>query len=224
MSLATVRVVKNHKIVGARMNRVLDQFIAGDLKAMDDAAAKATTVSRSTWNSRTNRRNPGGLGAFLGRETTGGKLASTVKWGRTVKGEVALNYQQLNRTAPHWIIQEIGTGKRANVIAPGRAAPAGRPTPGGQFVRTVKAQRGRRIPGSLVFATKGGVYSPPPGSGREQLYLRSMVKGAPVHASTMTIRREIKGQHFVQKGGQAGFRQYKKDTLAAARRAFRNRT
>jgi hypothetical protein len=36
----------------------------------------------------------------------------------------------------------------------------------------------------------------------------------------MVIKREIQGQHFVQKGGTTAFREYSTSVRAAARQAF----
>ena len=155
-------------------------------------------------------------------------IADVLRWGRPQSDPkaVALNYNTLNKRARHWPIQEIGTNRSAVVYMDE------------DTVRTLKipSQRGRRISSSLVFATgPGGVYSAPGSSRNQQLYLRSKVKGAPIiqrqvrtsddiaarRVNSLRIRKEIPGQHFVQAGGKAGFREYRKSVLAAARTQFR---
>lgn len=205
--------------------RALD-FIQAETEARTQAARTAEVASRRVWNNRPNKRQPGGLGGFLGRETTGGKLASFIEWKsgrRSGASVVRVDVNKLDAAAPHWIIQEIGTGKRATIRRGGMGAKAAQPGTGSTTVRTVKKQRGRRIGrGGLVFAS-GGNYSPPGVRRDEQIYLASQVQGVPPRTAGIRIRREIKGQHFVKKGGQEGFRQYRRSTLAAARSAFRKR-
>ena len=215
MPALTVQVEDRSGVLTTGIDRRIDFFLEKEAKARVDAARKATEVSRQRWATRPNKRDPGGLGAFMGRETTGGRMGSFIRWRALKGGGVGLNLQELDSKAPHWIIQELGTGKRAQMhVGDSSGSSVTR-------LRTVKSQRGRRIPGGLVFASRGGVYSQPPGTGREQLYLRSMVTGAPVIPRGMRIRREIKGRNFVRQGGTQGFRQYRRDTLAAARRAFK---
>jgi hypothetical protein len=132
------------------------------------------------------------------------------------------------RDAPHWIIQEIGTGKRATIQRHDTPNPVGRPRKGASHVRTVKSQRGRRISAGLVFAS-GGNYSAPGARTGENLHWASRVQGVPMRTrqnprgqnAAIRISKEIQGQHFVKKGGQAGFREYRGSVLAAARQAFR---
>ena len=86
----------------------------------------------------------------------------------------------------------------------------------------LRSQRGRRILSSLVFAdAPGGAYTPPGARRSQQLFYRSQVTGAPRRRRPIVIKREIQGQHFIQKGAQAGFRQYRQSVTAAARQAFR---
>ena len=209
---------------GQELAARLNQFKAAEAAARKAAAITATNESRAAWNSRLNKRQQGGLGGFLGRESTGGRLGSHVKWGAAPnQNRVGLALSYLDKTAPHWIIQEIGTGSRAVVRAGGMPRPTGRPGKGATYVRSVKSQVGRRING-LVFATNGQ-YSPPGSRRDEQLHLASQVTGVPVRrgrrAPAIRIGREIPGQHFVKKGGTKGFREYETSLLAAAREAFR---
>ncbi len=210
---------------GADLQRRIDAFLTAEKDARVKAAQLATAESRRVWNARINKRHVAARPMMmLGRTSTGGKLASHVKWEATSDGGVEVDIQSLDRRAPHWIIQEIGTGGRATIRQGGAINPKGRPKKGATYIRTVKSQSGRPISRSLVWATKGGVYSKPPGTGREQLQLRQLVKNAPTlpgKARGMRIRREIQGQHFVQSGGTKGFRQYESSVLSAARQAFR---
>lgn len=159
-----------------------------------------------------------------GREGKG-QMASEIVWAPRSDGTVGLRQQALDAAAPHWIIQEIGTGERAVTRVAGNARPQGRPVSGASYIRTVKPQRGRRISAGLVFATPGGHFAPPGSASGQQLYLRRQVQGVPATRTRsqagIRIQREIKGQHFVKRGGEAGFREYRESVLAAARQQFR---
>ncbi len=189
----------------------LDRFRDKVQAAERSAAATATQVSRTTFK-RKRVVAPPRIGRH-GRQ----QMARTVQWQALPDGRVGVNYGKLNREQPHWIIQELGTGKRAVIRAGGRPRPVGRPSKGATYVRTVKSQRGRRLSNSLVWA-QGGRYVPPGPPRRQQLMYRRRVTGYPSrgYVPSIRIRREIEGQHFVQKGGEAGFREFHKD-LAAAR-------
>lgn len=150
----------------------------------------------------------------------------------TVNGKqgsaVGVNQSELNSRAPHWIIQEIGTGQRAVARVAGRRRATGRPTKGDSAIRTVKSQKGRRISSGLVFADgPGGQFSPPGSASGQQLYLRKQIQGVPFATrrdrsqAGIIIRREIEGQHFVRDGAREGFRVYRRSVLAAARSQFR---
>lgn len=184
-----------------------------------DAAAEATRVSRA--NVRYLRPFEGAQ--RRGRTSTGGRLASFIHWS-PVAGGVGLDVDLLDQHAPHWVIQEIGTGQRALMRSAGDKKEPGRPKSSDARLVTVKSQRGRRISGALVFADgPGGRYSPPGSAVGQQLYLRSQVTGAPSRrgSSGIIIKREIRGQHFIKKGSEAGFRQYREAVHAAARNSFR---
>jgi len=168
--------------------------------------------------------------------STGGQFPSFLNWKATGDG-VAFDAQTANSRVPYWIIQEIGTGQSARVRRGGESVGRGRPSREDAMVNSpsVPSQRGRLIPGSLAFGTReGGTYTPPGAGTGQQLYLRSRLKGAPVlrgssgpapeGAHQLVIKREIEGQHFVQKGGEQGFRVYRRSVLAAARQAFTGRS
>lgn len=206
-------------LLGRNMTERMNRLLADERDARVAAAKTATQVTQSSFHYKRVADAP----PRAGRRSTGGQFTSHLNW--VVTGDdVAFDQASADAQVPYWIIQEIGTGKSATLKQGGRKNPRGRPRAGATYVKTVRSQRGRLIPSSLVFATSaGGQYSPPGAGGGQQLYLRSMIKGAPVRRRAMVITREIEGQHFVQKGGQAGFRQYKPTVLAAARRAFQGR-
>jgi hypothetical protein len=90
-----------------------------------------------------------------------------------------------------------------------------------QYVRTVKSQKGRKISASLAFGTSPGGQFVPAGAGRgQQLYRRRDLTGSPFRPRRITIRNEIHGQHFVRDGARAGYREYRRTMLGAARRTF----
>lgn len=153
-------------------------------------------------------------------------IERVLRWGPTQAGGVGLNQSQLNARAPHWIIQEIGTDERAVIRSGSNPRPVGRPAAGANYVRTVKSQRGRRISSGLVFATgPSGQWTRPGAARNQQLYLRQQIKGVPATPNNsqpgIIIENEIRGQHFVQKGAEAGFLQYRTKVLEVARQQFR---
>jgi len=210
---------------GYGLDRRLSQFIAEVNGARYRAARVATDVSRANVR-RSRPLAPPRAGRYHG-------LKDAIRWrpiGAEPSAGVGLALQELNQKFPPWLVQEIGTGQRAVQHVGGSPNPVGRPTKGAAYVKTVKSQIGRRISPGLVFAA-GGRYVPP-GSGRnQQLFLRSQVKGAPVRFDRATrrsqpairISKEIRGQHFIKKGGQAGFREYRESVLAAARSQLKKR-
>lgn len=200
------------------------------------AARASAAVAQAESLARIQRRRPDAP-PRAGRSEP--SISAVLKWRQVRVGGssvgVGVNLSELNSSVKHWIIQEIGTGDRAVVRVAGRANPVGRPSNGASYIRTVKAQTGRRIRSSLVWATgPGGTYTPAGAGENQQLYLRKMIKfpkgvdGA-AYSSRMPgrsqpgiiIRREIEPRHFVQKGGEEGFRVYRTSVLAAARREFR---
>lgn len=189
----------------------LSDFAKAEQAAAADAAKVATNVSRSNFRYL---RNPAGA-QRASRESTGGRFPSYLTWGLDAQGQVGLDIEKL---PPHWIILEIGTGEKARMRFAGDKD-AG--VKGTTVVRTVKSQRGRVIHSGLVFADgPGGQYSPPGAARDQQLHARSRIKGAPRTRRGIRIQREIAGQHFVREGAQAGFLQYRRSVLAAARQSF----
>lgn len=205
------------------IHRRAAKLVAAEQKAAVSAAARATEVTRDSFRYKREIAPP-----RPGRSSTGGQMKQHLEWGvMKSTGQVAFKRTQADREVPHWIIQEVGTGKRATMKEGGKPNPKGRPAKGATYVRTVRSQVGRRISGGLVFAS-GGQWTPPGARRDQQLYWASQVRGVPAYrgastrqAAAIRIRREIRGQHFVKKGGQAGFRQYRGSVLTAARSAFR---
>lgn len=178
------------------------------------AATTATEVSRSNFHYL---RPPGPQRP--GRESTGGRFPDYLEWEVDARGQIGLDLNKLETKASHWIILELGTGKKAEMRVGGDGDDIG--GAGARTrVRTVRSQRGRKIHSAFVFAD-GGHYSPPGAAHNQQLVARSQVTGAPSRRRSIVIKREIVGQHFVKKGAEAGFRQYRKSVLSAAREAFR---
>lgn len=197
-------------------------FQKAERAAATQAAATATQVSRSHFRYL---RPPAGA-QRPGRESSGGRFPDYLRWKVNPNtGQVELDLNNLETKASHWIILEIGTGKRAQMRVGGDTDGAGGSIGPRATLRTVKSQRGRRIHPSLVFADgPGGQYSPPGEERGQQLFARHRVIGAPRQRLGIVIKREIEGQHFVKKGAEQGFREYRRSVLTAARQAFRKGT
>lgn len=196
-------------LVRKPMERRVAEFLAEERKMRLEAAATATATSQRAFKYLRPGTEP-----RPGRSSTGGKLASFVQWAATSGGFVGLGLKKLDSEAPHWIIHEVGTGERAAMRVAGVEARS--------IVRTVPPQRGRPIPHGLVFASgPSGSYSPPGSTTGQQLQLASRVSGVPAGRGDLRITKEIRGQHFVKQGSEAGFRQYRPSVLAAARSKFR---
>ena len=224
--------MKNSGALGDVAGQGLDAAIAAFVAQVDFAryssARLATQTSRSSYKRVRELAPP-----RAGRQGHG-QMASHIRWRPIGKeASVGLALQDLNAAAPHWIIQEIGTGQKAVQHVGTRANPTGRPEKGATYVKTVRSQVGRRISPGLVWSSSGTHYTPSNYVFKhtQNLWLRSQVKGAPVYFNAKTRRtapgirigREIEGQHFIQKGGQAGFREYRQSVLTAARSQLRKR-
>jgi hypothetical protein len=200
-----------------RLRTALRSLRDAEALALKAGAAKADEVSRSGFRYRRPSAPP-----RAGRSSTQGKMTEHVDW-KVERGAVRLDVKKLDRAAPHWIIQEIGTGQRATITNMGEQLGQGRPTraAAAQYVRTVKSQKGRKISASLAFGTSPGGQFVPAGAGRgQQLYRRRDLTGSPFRPRRITIRNEIHGQHFVRDGARAGYREYRRTMLGAARRTF----
>lgn len=207
-------VVQATDVFGVGMRKRLDALKRENQAALVNAAALATRSTRAGFTYRRDIAPP-----RAGRSSTGGQLRNNLTW-RKVVDAVEFDVAAADARAPHWIIQEIGTGNKAVLRKPDVANPVGRPKAGANYVRRVPSQVGRRLPGGLVFASNGR-YSPTGSATGEQIQLASAVQGAPRGAPGIKIRREIRPQHMVRDGGTQGFRQYKTTLLAAARQTFK---
>lgn len=183
-------------------------------RAQKMAARAATSATRANFKYRRELAQP-----RAGRSSTGGRMKQHLEW-VVRNGRVEFNLEEANRQAPHWIIQEIGTGGRATLKHANQPNPSGRPKKGATYVRTVPKQKGRVLKGGLVFASNGR-WSPTGSARDEQVHLASQVTGVPRGAPRIVISREIAAQSFVKKGAQLGFSEYRTSVLGAARQAFK---
>lgn len=200
----------------------LRAFVEGERRASAAAARRATAVSRQQFTSQLSGRPP--APPRRGRPTTRGKFAQHVVWEPTATG-VEFDINKMQTAAPYWLIQEVGTGQRAVMKRGGAKNPRGRPTKGAAHSVSIPSQIGRPLPlRYLGWADRpGGRYTPPSRRRDQQLQVLRRLKGErPMFASEQhaTIGREIRAKRFVAKGAEEGFRQYKEDVLAVARRTL----
>lgn len=198
----------------ADIERRIAEAVQAEERARAGAARTATRGTRANFHPR---RQP--IAPRPGRSSTGGQMTQHLQWLDRGNGMVEFDIKKADHEVPHWIIQDIGTGKRAVLKHAAAPNPVGRPKKGATYVRTVPSQRGRRVRGGLVFAS-GGQYSPTGSRRDEQLQWASKVIGVPFRAPAIRINKEIRGQHFVERGSEAGFSQYRQSVLGAARQAF----
>lgn len=200
-------------------------------RALAKAAQLATQKTRRRWTSRPSKRPV--APPRNGRFSTGGQMASSLQW--RVKGSgVSFNEDAASRAAPHWIIQEIGTDASATIHKGGQSNPKGRPAADAEYVRTVRAQHGRRLPSGLQWGSGGKFAWPSKSIRNQQLYETADLENVPVwnrrrgvtttrgggQMYAIRIDKEIKGRQFVAHGGKAGFQSYKDSLRLAARTAF----
>lgn len=189
------------------------------------AGSRATVVSRNSIKS-VRPTAPLRPGRYHG-------LRDAVKWGALRNSDgVQVAVSQLNSKFPPWLVHEIGTGQKAIQHVGGKPNPVGRPAKGATHVKAVKSQIGRRLSPGLVFASGNKYQGPDKGRFRQdQIVPRAGVTGAPPRFDRATSRsqpgirisREIPAQHFIKKGGEAGFRDYRQSVLAAARSQLKKR-
>lgn len=210
-------------VPGSGLSARLKQFTKDVEASRGKSARTATTVSRANVR-RVRELAPARANRYHG-------LQDAIQWRGLKSGGVALDTAQLNAKFPPWLVQEIGTGQRAIERTGGSPNAPGRPAAGAKYVKTVRSQVGRRISPGLVWA-KGGKFQRPGQGGRTgQLLPRTQAQGAPprfdrsarMSQPGIRISREIRGQHFIQKGGQEGFREYRESVLTAARSQLKKR-
>jgi len=214
MPQLTVKVKDRRGTVHGGLDRRIKQFVDAEQRARTMAARAATTSTRANVTYRRDIIPP-----RPGRSSTGGRMKQALQW-EPKNGMVEFDMAKADREAPHWIIQNVGTGRSATLKKANVSNPTGRPKKGATYKRRIPSQVGRPIAPGLVFAT-GGRYSQPGSRRNEQLHLISSVSGAPTVPVRMRIQKEIPPQRFVQRGGEHGFREYKQGVLAAARQAFK---
>jgi hypothetical protein len=223
--LTTQLIERTPGLLGRRLTERTQKLVQAEQDARKVAAGVATQTTRNSFR----YLRPANAPKRPGRESTGGQFRDELRWVARSGPDAPVEFdiRAADSKVPYWIIQEIGTGESATLRRGGAANPVGRPASGATYVRTVRSQRGRLISIGLAFASgPRGVYSPPSAAHGQQLYLRSKLTGRFGRmrgVDQLVITKEIKGQHFVQKGGQEGFREYRTSVLAAARRAFDGR-
>jgi hypothetical protein len=154
-----------------------------------------------------------------------GHLSKRLRWRAMNVSMVGFDLAAADTQSRYWIIQEIGTNERATIFTPNDPNPVGRPKTGAAYIAQVRSQVGRRVPRGLAFGTAPGGKFQLPGAARgEQIYPIETLTNVPPWAigrvPRIRIRREIQGKHMVKLGGEAGFRQYRQEVLAAAQQAF----
>lgn len=194
------------------------------------AARRATAKSRAAFTAGLSGRPI--APARKGRPTTSGQFPSYINWSATRGGggkvgtTVQFDLHKLDANAPYWLIQEIGTGETANITS-GVAARQVR------YGGSVTSQAGRPISKFLMFA---------PGPGQAPTRSRGLTKGkrgssgstgfdqlyragdldkqavANFRSGPHRIKREIRGKHYIQIGGNEGFRYFKSNVIAGTKR------
>lgn len=209
----------------------LDKGLRNDIKrfekearsAAKHAATAATKGSRSQYETSSDlgRSRRATMKPRPTRPTTEGTFASHIKWQPTNNPYmVSIGAAELQKAAPYWLIQEIGTGKSAQMgkaglhKARGGQGRHGARQPGNI---TIKSQKGRRIDVGLVWTGGDGKktdnlahrsdHIPGPGE-------KSPPRGEP------RITKEIKGKHYIRTGGLRGRTAYKEGLKAAFKSAF----
>lgn len=194
----------------------LDSFIDRVHQAARKAAVEAERVSKKRAKGV---RAPQAARPF--RTSGPGALGKSIDWkiAANDKSFVELDINRLDSNVPWWRVQEVGTGKSAVMRRGGKPNPQGQVPKGADFKIQIKSQKGRIIPGSLVFVSRNGnAQKPSDRSRRQALVQRTQAKNAAfIPTNPLVIRNEIEGKHFIRNGAREGFRDYKNDVLAAAR-------
>lgn len=215
----SIELIRNGDIV-----REVNQRVANFQRMLAASAAEGARAATDRTRSSFRAIRPDNAPSRPGRPNNG-RMVDSLMW--VVDGDgVSFDIAKADADVPYWIIQEIGTGHSATMLTPQVPNPRGRAAAGATYVRTVPSQIGRLIPASLAFGTgPSGSYTAPGAAGGQQLYLRRKLKGAPTRSprDSVVISREIKGQHMVRQGGEAGFSAYRVSAIAAARQAFQGR-
>lgn len=162
-----------------------------------------------------------------GRASPPGALGKAITWkvDPVDKNFVVLDVPALDSQVRWWRVQEIGTGKSATIRRGGQPNPRGQVAKGAQYRVQVKSQKGRVLPGHLVFVSRAGnAQRFSDRSKRQALVPRAIAKNeSRIPVRTRRIRNEIEGKHFIRDGARDGFRDYRKEVLAAARATLAKR-
>lgn len=204
ISITSSKVLSRLDKVQAILNQVATQ---GEPAAARKASSTATAVTQATWKSKLSGRpvdRPGGPK----RPTSKGSGVNNLTWEPAPDGGFRFGWDAANAAMPYLIIQEAGTGRSAVVRDPVYNTPSRK--------YTIPSQRGRFISPRLLWSDKlggqpvgGGAAIGPKQNG--QLYPASMLDETAVRnfrSSRKRIRREIRGKHAIQEGGEKGFLQY----------------
>lgn len=194
------------------MRSGVDRFITQLESIAADAANIATAESQNRFRSGISGRPY--APPRKGRKTTGGGFEGLLHWEpTTASGVIGVQFDlpALAAVAPYWVIQEAGTDRDVRIIGKGAAE------------YFIPSQVGRRIAGNLAWssttisANESGSGST--AGGREQLFLIPPGAGWSGRRR-MTIRKEIKGKHFIQAGGTEGFAYFSANIRQAADNIF----
>jgi hypothetical protein len=156
-----------------------------------------------------------------GRASPPGALAKAINWkvDPSDKNFIILDVGALDSQVSWWRVQEIGTGKSATMRKGGQPNPRGQVAKGASYRVQVKSQKGRVLPGHLVFVSRAGnAQRFSDRSKKQALVPRAQAKKeSTIPVRRRVIRNEIEGKHFIRDGAREGFRDYRKEVLAAAR-------
>lgn len=186
--MARMNLIDRTQALSGGLRRDIEMFELGINRARNEASRVATEKSRARFTSRLGKRPL--TDPRPGRPTTRGTFANYINWVPDSRGGVRADIGSLQAVAPYWLVQEVGTER-------GRSARALRATPDGPevaFVAGVPRQAGRVIPSGLVWSGQ---------TGNDQI-----VRGP--WRQPITIRREIKGKHYLRTGGKQGFAHYER--------------
>lgn len=196
--MTRTNLVDRTQALNGGLRRDIRFFEQGVQQAQNEAALHATMTSRARFASRLSGRPV--TDPRPGRPTTQGAFANYINWTPDGRGGVKADTASLQAAAPYWLVQEVGTER-------GRSAKALRAGPNGPevaFVAGVPRQAGRIIPSGLTWSGNTGNDQIMPGPWRQPI----------------TIRREIKGKHYLRTGGKQGFARYERKLEDAFFSAF----
>src|SRR4051812_4582837 len=107
-----IKLIQGHRSMFTDLDRRVTRFQQAELAARRDAAQMAQAVSRAQSPARRPIAPPRNGRAQSSRLKTNIDWKTGAVGGRSI---VRLDTDKLNRLNPYWVIQEIGTGKRATI-------------------------------------------------------------------------------------------------------------